>query len=247
MKKYRNLISSILSLFLTAFLLAFTIYGWYTSNKVVSTSGISGTVVNTQLIDSAEYFNFAEENVNNNTVTLNINQHNTGNVPMRKYDELASYSTKFLIKINLTETTNVSRVTITSKANYFIGYSETNHSGYVSQTDLNNCLSISSVIEFAYLPASSVTINNTTVSYTKPSTMNEFVYNSTTDGLMTTKQLDLLPSPVETNVVYILLDYNQDYLADFYGNNIGNDILEGDFGEEDSTINFKFDFTIMVV
>ena len=66
MKKYRNLISSILSLFLTVFLLAFTIYGWYTSNKVVSTSGISGTVVNTQLIDSAEYYNFAEETVNNN-------------------------------------------------------------------------------------------------------------------------------------------------------------------------------------
>jgi len=243
LKKYRNLISSILSLFLTVFLLAFTIYGWYTSNKVVSTSGISGTVINTKLIDSVEYYNFKEKSTTGDTITLTIDESATSDLDMKKYDDISSADpTEFLIKINLTETTNVSRVTLTSKATHFIGFPNNDKPGYVTS---NKNLSISSVIEFQYLP--SVTIDETSVTYVRPTSFKEFGYNSTGDGLITNNQVDLLDSTVSTNVICILLNYNQDYLNDFYGNNIGNEVVEGTVSDAEPIIEFKFDFTIMVV
>ena len=252
MKRNRtNLIFSLISLVITSFLLVFTVYSWYTSNQVVSVSTIRGTVVDNQLIDSVEFYNFSAKSTSNGVTTLTVHESGKNGVDMRKYNELGDYPTEFLIKINLTQETSLTRISITSNATHFIGFpgEDSTHPGYITSTAN---LSASSIIEFAYIPKNLLsfsTLNNVTTVQYYEQTYTDFTYDQIT-GEIQRKQVEMISENVITDTVYIMLNYNQDSLADFYGNNIGNEILEQmeeKSQSEEATLSFKFDFKIMVV
>ena len=130
---------------------------------------------------------------------------------------------------------------MTSNANYFVGFPNTVNPGYI--TSRKN-LSLSSVIEGYILDDSYMTETEDEITYKTPSQNDykKFTYNNDT-GAIVIKEIELISEKRKDDVIYIMLNYNQDALNDLFGNNIGNEVVE----ESEEGLDFKFDFKILII
>ncbi len=240
MKKV-NTALSIISLFVTSFVLIVVIFAWYVSNSTATVSGITGIVKGREdIVDEVIVYNFSSKTTTDGYDTLTIDRYTgdgqSGDVTMKEYEQysLAPTPTEYLIEIKFTDNADISRLDIRTELSYFAGYPG---NGYVASA---TNISLTSVMRFTYLE--NVTVSNGTVTYATPSdnSFNSFTFNENT------KATDNKVLPVVTNKngissIFVLLDYNKSYINDIFTYNIGNDII--DMADQ---LSFKNDFNFML-
>ena len=240
MKKV-NTALSIISLFVTSFVLIVVIFAWYVSNSTATVSGITGIVKGREdIVDEVIVYNFSKKTTTNGYDTLTIDRYTgdgqSGDVTMKEYEQysLDQVPTEYLIQIKFTAAADITRLDIRTSSSYFAGYPGTGYVG--SATNIN----LSSVMRFTYLE--NVTVNNGTITYGTPSnnSFTSFTFNDNT------KATDNKVLPVVTNKngissIFVLLDYNESYINDLFTYNIGNVIV--DMADQ---LAFKNDFDFML-
>ena len=240
MKKV-NTVLSIMSLFVTSFVLIVVIFAWYVSNSTATVSGITGIVKGREdIVDEVIVYNFSNKSTADGYDTLTIDRYTgdgqSGDVTMKEYEQysLDQVPTEYLIQIKFTAAADITRLDIRTSSSYFAGYPGTGYVGSATN------ISLSSVMKYTYLPNVSF-INNRVIYETPDNTsFNSFTFNDNT------KATDNKVLPVVTNKngissIFVLLDYNESYIVDLFTNNIGNDIVE--LADQ---LAFKNDFDFML-
>ena len=240
MKKV-NTALSIISLFVTSFVLIVVIFAWYVSNSTATVSGITGIVKGREdIVDEVIVYNFSNKSTADGYDTLTIDRYTgdgqSGDVTMKEYEQysLDQVPTEYLIQIKFTAAADITRLDIRTSSSYFAGYPGTGYVGSATN------ISLSSVMKYTYLPNVSF-INNRVIYETPDNTsFNSFTFNDNT------KATDNKVLPVVTNKngissIFVLLDYNESYIVDLFTNNIGNDIVE--LADQ---LAFKNDFDFML-
>ena len=242
MKKV-NTALSIISLFVTSFVLIVVIFAWYVSNSTATVSGITGIVKSREdIVDEVNVYNFSSKNTNNGNDTLTIDRYTgdgqSGDVTMKEYEQYDIYGipTEYLIEIKFTAASNITRLDILTSANYFAGFPGT---GYISSA---TGISLTSVMKFTLLDEVSFINNRTKVVYETPSanSFNSFIFNENSKAVVN-KTLNVTTNKSNISSMYILLDYNDSYINDIYTNNIGNTVVDNV-----DQLSFRNDFNFML-
>lgn len=218
MKRIIRCIYSVITLLITTCLLITVTVAWYTSNENVSTSGITGSIVDSKdILKSVNYYNFKVKKTNSNNQTeLEIDAITTERINMKNYDMLSNEITMCMIEIELIENASYTNFNVVTRANSFIDQ--------LVSTDN----SLSSVISF-YVP-DNVVINeeNKTITYDSISSEESFTtldQSNQSYSLKDNKTLDLSYIKKYNNSIFLILDYNPEPIEYIYSKNIGNDVL----------------------
>ena len=255
----KKLLFNLITLTLTSFLLILTIYSWYVSNREVTANGISGhTVEPTPIVQNVIIHNFSAKN--NNVYTLDENPTMDDTKFVMEYNPNATLDSNIKPSLKLFElqliTTgvNLEQINIQTTISKFIGYG--NDHNWVSQAELNSGLSLSSVLKFKVLYTSQVEFidNNTKIRFNNFDTetfdnytYDKYIFDDST-GLIDSNYKKLLKAN-QTNItkIFILVDFNDDYIDRLFSLNIGNSIMEDVLYDDEKNLTFKCDFKFLVI
>lgn len=221
-----NTILSIISLFVTSFVLIVIIFAWYVSNSTATVRGATGLVKDrSQIVDEVVVYNFSKKEPSGSNDVLTIDRYTgdgqSGDVTMKEYEQynLDHVPTEYLIEIKFNSASNISQFDIRSHSSYFAGYPG---NGYIVNA---NTISLTSVMKFKVLD--NVTFNNGQVTYATPAanSFTSFSFNASTKA-MTNTTINIASDKNNISSLYVLLDYNEEYINDLYTNNIGNSVVE---------------------
>lgn len=246
MSRKINLILSLISLFVTSFVLIFVMFAWYVTNSKATVNGINGRIMDKiDIVDDYEIYAFSAVTKNNNgTSTYTLEE-----LDEFRYDpDFDKTPSAILIKINFIDpAVNLTKFEIEDSSSYFPGYSATKTSGWI---DSNSNLSLSSVIKFSLLSNVSFSggtpnPNGGTVTFNDP-TYSRFQFNETS-GLITSRSQSLINGE-QSNItnMYIIVDFDEEAFEKLCSNNIGNSVFE-DVSELSYNTDFKFQIAGSVV
>ncbi len=232
MKRNFKLISCILALCLNITVLIVAVYGWFISNKNVSSS-INGMVVDS--IDCVLEFNFFDaKSVSYNpngqaTYTFDLSTKTTST--MNAYDQLGSRLTGKLLEITFKDAIN-HKMTVNTSTKAYLGAT-------IKDEDNNFCFKkennpLSSVIMFQYVSSPSITGDELTASMDSTSSFVTDLENNTWES-------ELTLTTTSSNKAYIVLDYFEASIENLYTLNIGNPALDSE-----GNISYSCDFVVRV-
>lgn len=221
-------------MFLTSVLLIFVCLAWYVTNKEAGANGIHGSIVDkTSIIESIQYYKINSKTETTDSTTMVLGTA-SNKLEMESYDTLSSTITTVLIEIVLVDNAKVSSFEFATKAkNYNINLTETGNS-------------LSSIIQFSYLPSGNRTNSNFSFTTTDLNYYN-FVNFTEETGRITAADMITTPIslteqiPANSKTIYVLLDYYTESLEYIYSENIGNAVLD-----QDIDLEYTSDFTIEI-
>lgn len=232
MKKNIKLISCILALCLNIAVLIVAVYGWFLSNKNVSSS-VSGMVEDIHdCVEGYEFYDAKSVDFDeNNQAIYTFDLTSSGTSTMNTYDQLGNKLTGKLLEITFKDSSNYTLTANTSTSSY-LGLNIRDEDNNFIFKGSNN--PISSVILFKCI--SSPTITNNTITATMEKT-SSFVTDLNTSAWTT----EVILGEVTSNKAYIIMDYYEASIENIYTLNIGNPVL-------DTGINISYycDFSIRV-
>ena len=254
----KKLILNLITLTITSVLLIITMFSWYVSNKEVSASGITGrTVAPSPLVKQVNIYSFSRKESNvftidgdpelddNNGIVMAYN-------PNYALDISVKPSLK-LIELELLDNgVNLEQLNIQTTLTHFIGYNHADH--WVTASEVETGLSLSSVIKFLVLDTTEVVFNNdrSKITFTNYSTYDyeSFEFDETSGanaGRINSTFVRLLPTP-KNNItrIYILVDFNDDYIDKLFSSNIGNTAMDDILYDDEKNLVFKKDFVFYV-
>ena len=255
----KKLLFNLITLTLTSFLLILTIYSWYVSNREVSANGISGhTVEPTPIVQNVIIHNFSAKNNNVYTLDEHPTMDETKFVmeynPNSALDPTIKPSLK-LFELQLISTgVDLNQINIQTTISKFIGYG--NDHNWVSQAEINSGLSLSSVLKFKVLYTNQVEFieNNTKIRFNNFGTetfdnytYDEYVFNDSNGSIDSNYKKLLKENQTNITKIYILVDFDDDYIDRLFSLNIGNKIMEDVLYDDEKDLTFKCDFKFIVI
>ena len=256
----KKLILNLITLTITSVLLIVTIFSWYVSNKEVTASGITGkTVAYSPLVKSVNIYSFSKREGNVFTIDGEPELDDNGIVmaynPNYELDTTIKPSLK-LIELELLDGgVDLEQIKISTSITHFIGYNHSNH--WVTDADVLSGLSLSSVIKFLALDSSEVVFNNDNDNNKKITftNYNSYNYNSYTFddsatenvGKIDDKNINLLNEKKRgITKIYILVDFNDEYIDKLFSANIGNSAMDRVLYNDSLKLIFIKDFVFYV-
>ena len=237
----KKLIFNIVTLVATSFMLIITLFAWFTENREVKATGITGRVEDYQSIIEEINIYYATK--------VTDTQYTKGELVAEGdemiYDQFPevydpsthggiSYSTPpRLIEIVLKAGKQLTMLEMETETNYFPGTDNTTNPGYVEKDDLTGNINIALS---PFLKFNQATLNGTTITV---NSLTGYEYNETS-GLIVSNTKHLITQAVSPKV-YLLLDFDDEKFDLLYSNNIGNNVID-----EVDQINHFTDFKFLV-
>ena len=255
----KKFIFNLISLSLTLLLLVLTMFSWYVSNREVKATGISASTVEpTPIVQRVIIHNFSSKNGNVYTLDGNPKMDDTRFV--MEYNPNAALDPSYkpclkLFELQLISTgVDLDQINIQTSISKFIGYGNPNN--WISQGNIDSGLSLSSVLKFKVLYTDQVSFieNNTKVRFNNFNTetfdnytYDEYIFDEN-DGTIDSSYKKLLKAN-QSNItkIYILVDFDDNYIDRLFSLNIGNTAMEDVLYDEDRNLTFFCDFKFIVI
>ncbi len=236
MKKYTyQLLSSILCLVVSLFLVVCSTLAWFTINDTGSASGLVMSVADgNNLIKEITYYdltsdtNFSYFQVGDVNTTGTMNPYNNGTTT----DVTV---TSILMKIELNSSSNVTSLKLVSTATEYLGESSGLYDKYLSGDDAElddkgNCtheFSLSSIIGFkrCYLNSENKLYSDSTCSTLITDSTNsslDLFVDTSTYKLKNPNEISIISTEEETKFIYLFVSYSETLVEQIYSINLSN-------------------------
>ena len=232
----KKVILNMITLVLTSFLLILTVMAWYTTNKTVRATGISGKVQDFESVIEEINIYYATKN-NDGTYTKDAKVTDTNDKMI--YDQFSEvyepsdhgnvqykYPAR-LVELVIKDGKQVNQLKMTTSTSNFPGTNNTDNPGYITSSEN---VPISPFLKFCI-----VSVSNNTI--TSPSFIG---YEYNVSGAITNSEIQLISTPATTRI-YILFDFDEEKFNLLYSNNIGNSVID-----DNNQINHSLDFKMLV-
>lgn len=236
MKKYTyKLLSSILCLVVSLFLVVCSTLAWFTINDTGSAEGLVMSVTDgNNLIKEITYWNLESDS---NFSYYKLSSQNTSGT-MKSYNNGTSTSeevTSILMKIVLNDTSDVSSLKLVSNATQYLGEESGLYDKYLSGDNAEldkdgNCtheFSLSSIVGFklCYLGSDNILYSDssctTKISNDTNTSLDLFV-DSSTNKLKSPAEVSVLTNATSVSTIYIFVDYSETLVEQIYSINLSN-------------------------
>jgi len=254
MKVKTNIILNSITLVVTSFLLVIIVLAWYVSNKEVRATGlVAGSEANKELVKNVVIYSFdkREENdvfVIDQTIVEEGQKIVMGYNPNGALDSSYKPSMK-LIEINfIDEGVNLYELSPYTRVQKFIGFNNTDNPGYVTEEEIKNGLSFSSVVKFKLFDNVAFSNDHLSITFSGFDSYTWEGFNDTNqDGNLDRSRFNLLDSSrLNIYKIYVLIEFNDEYMERIFTNNLGNKDMDDVLYDDTKQLTFNLDFKFLI-